>query len=125
MFVLDYNDRRPAYEQIKENIKKLIVSGAMQEGEALPSVRELAGRLGINPNTIQRAYKELEAEGFICSMRARGSVVAPRANTILPRRKEELFLQMEAVLTELSFGGVAREEVEAFLDQYYDGRTKA
>lgn len=124
MFKLDYNDHRPVYEQIKENFKRLIVTGALKEGEGLPSVRELAGVLGINPNTIQRAYKELELEGFIYSLRAKGSVVAPRTNTINERRKEELFLQMGAILSELSFGGVEKQELEVILDKYYGKEEK-
>ena len=124
MFKLDYNDHRPVYEQIKENFKRLIVTGVLKEGDAMPSVRELAGMLGINPNTIQRAYKELEQEGFIHSLRAKGSVVAPRSNTINARRKEELFLQMGAILSELSFGGVVKQEIEAILDKYYSKEEK-
>lgn len=119
MFKLDYNDHRPVYEQIKENFKTLIVTGAMAEGEAMPSVRELAAILGINPNTIQRAYKELEQEGFIHSMRAKGSFVAPRKNTINERRKEELLLQMQTILSELSFGGVEKQELYAVVDEFY------
>lgn len=124
MFKLDYNDHRPVYEQIKENFKRLIVTGVLKEGDAMPSVRELAGMLGINPNTIQRAYKELEQEGFIHSMRAKGSFVAPRKNTIHARRKEELLLQMHAILSELSFGGVEKQEIEAVLDKYYGKEEK-
>ncbi len=120
MFKLDYNDHRPVYEQIKENFKTLIMTGAMAQGEAMPSVRELAAILGINPNTIQRAYKELEQEGYIHSMRAKGSFVAPRKNTINERRKEELLLQMQAILSELSFGGVDKQELEELIGQYYD-----
>jgi len=119
MFQLDYNDRRPVYEQIKENFKRLIVTGAMKTGEAMPSVREMAAVLGINPNTIQRAYKELEQEGYIHSLRAKGSFVAPQTNTIAPRRKEELFLQLDALLSELSFGGVEKEEICGLLGRYY------
>ena len=124
MFKLDYNDHRPVYEQIKENFKRLIVTGVLNEGDAMPSVRELAGMLGINPNTIQRSYKELEQDGFIFSLRAKGSVVAPRSNTINARRKEELFLQMGAILSELSFGGVEKQEIEAVLDKYYGKEEK-
>ncbi len=63
MIQLDFSDRRPLYEQIKEKFKELIFTGAMKEQDKIPSVRELASILAINPNTIQRAYKELEEEG--------------------------------------------------------------
>ncbi len=77
MIQLDLRDRRPIYEQIKERFKELIITGAVKEQEKIPSVRELASILAINPNTIQRAYKELEEEGYIYSLRSKGSFVAP------------------------------------------------
>ena len=67
MLHLDYRDARPIYEQIKDGLRKLMVNGVLQEGEKLPSVRTLASSLAINPNTIQRAYRELESEGYICT----------------------------------------------------------
>ncbi len=67
MININFRDSRPIYEQVKTALRKLIVSGAMPPDEKLPSVRELAAQLVINPNTIQRAYRELEAEGYIIS----------------------------------------------------------
>ena len=77
MISINTRDPRPIYVQIKEALCRLILSGALQTGERLPSVRELAGQLAINPNTIQRAYRELEHEGFIYSMTGKGSFVSP------------------------------------------------
>ena len=77
MITINTRDPRPIYVQIKEGLCRLILSGALQTGERLPSVRELAGQLAINPNTIQRAYRELEHEGFIYSMAGKGSFVSP------------------------------------------------
>ena len=68
MLTLDYRDARPIYEQVKDGLRRLMVSGAIREGEKLPSVRTLASSLAINPNTIQRAYEALEAEGYLCSV---------------------------------------------------------
>ena len=68
MLQLNYRDPRPIYTQIVSEYKRLILSGALVRGEKLPSVRDLAGQLAINPNTIQRAYRELETDGFIVSM---------------------------------------------------------
>ena len=79
MLQLNYRDPRPIYVQIIAELKRLILSGALGKGDKLPSVRELAGQLAINPNTIQRAYRELEAEGFIFSMPGKGSFVADAA----------------------------------------------
>ena len=75
MIVLDYQDRRPLYEQIVEKFRHLILNGALKPGEKMPSVRQLAMDLSINPNTIQRAYAELERNGFIYSVKGRGSFV--------------------------------------------------
>jgi len=66
MIILDYRDRRPIYEQIMERFQELMVSGVMEQDSQLPSVRSLAMDLSINPNTIQRAYAELERKGYIC-----------------------------------------------------------
>ena len=75
MIILDYQDRRPIYEQITERFRTLIYQGALPAGSRLPSVRQLAMELSINPNTIQRAYAELERNGFIYSVKGRGSFV--------------------------------------------------
>ena len=76
MIQINYRDSRPIYEQIKDGIRKLIVQGIMQNNEKLPSVRELATSLTINPNTIQRAYRELEAEGYVYTVKGKGCFVA-------------------------------------------------
>ena len=78
MLNLDYRDARPIYEQVRDNLRRLMVSGAIQEGEKLPSVRSLASNLAINPNTIQRAYESLEAEGYVYSIPGKGSFAAVR-----------------------------------------------
>ena len=68
MLNLDYRDARPIYEQVRDGLRRLMVTGVIREGEKLPSVRALASSLAINPNTIQRAYESLEAEGYVCSV---------------------------------------------------------
>ena len=73
MISLNYRDSRPIYEQIRDGLRKLIVTGALSADEKLPSVRALAAQLAINPNTIQRAYNELEGEGYIYSVPGKGS----------------------------------------------------
>ena len=76
MIILDYRDRRPIYEQVVERFQELMVSGALEKDSQLPSVRSLAMELSINPNTIQRAYAQLEQEGYIYTVSGRGSFVA-------------------------------------------------
>ena len=71
MFQLDFGDHRPLYEQIRDKIKEMIIEGLLDENEKLPSVREMASSLAINPNTIQKAYRELENEGYIYSVKAK------------------------------------------------------
>ena len=79
MISLNYRDSRPIYEQIRDGLRKLIVTGALGADEKLPSVRALAAQLAINPNTIQRAYNELEGEGYIYSVPGKGSFAAANA----------------------------------------------
>ena len=88
MITLNYRDSRPIYEQIKDGIKRLVVTGAVAADEKLPSVRELASSLAINPNTIQRAYSQLEAEGYILSVSGKGTFVAELQDQNAVRRAE-------------------------------------
>ena len=78
MIVLDYRDSRPLYQQVKDSLRRMMLTGLLEPDEKLPSVRSLATQLAINPNTIQRAYAELEAEGYIYSVAGRGGVFFPR-----------------------------------------------
>lgn len=75
MILLDYKDSRPIYEQVAGKLKELMILGVLEEDGQMPSVRSLAMDLSINPNTIQRAYSELEREGFLYSVKGRGSFV--------------------------------------------------
>ena len=79
MITLNYRDARPIYEQVRDGLRRLIVSGAIADGEKLPSVRALASQLAINPNTIQRAYSELESEGYAASRERAASPCAASA----------------------------------------------
>lgn len=119
MFQLDFRDRRPLYEQIKDKIKELIISGAISENEKVPSVRELAAMLAINPNTIQKAYKDLESEGYIYSQRAKGSFVTPQSAVAQTAKKIELFNSLDALLQELFFCGIPYEEIEEHVNLTY------
>ena len=99
---LDYTDHRPIYEQIKDQTRELILNKALEEHQQLPSVRELASQLTINPNTIQRAYKELEREGYIYSMKAKGYFVAPLRDDVQLARKNESIKLLENAVKELN-----------------------
>ncbi len=90
MLHLDYRDPRPIYEQIRQEFMRLILSGIIAPGDKLPSVRELAGSLSINPNTIQSAYRELEADGYLISVPGKGSFAA-ESSPLQAQKKQELF----------------------------------
>lgn len=122
MLQLDLKDRRPLYEQIKEKIKVLIIEGVLKANEKIPSVRELAQSLTINPNTIQKAYKDLELEGFIYSIRAKGSFVTPREDTANQFRQDELLRDMEKIVAELVYLNVSKEQLTSFIDDIYKKR---
>lgn len=88
MIHLDYRDTRPIYEQVRDGLRKLMVTGMLRPGDKLPSVRALAVELAINPNTIQRAYSQLEAEGYILSVSGKGTFVAELQDQNAVRRAE-------------------------------------
>ena len=110
MISLNYRDSRPIYEQIRDGLRKLIVTGALGADEKLPSVRALAAQLAINPNTIQRAYNELEGEGYIYSGPGKGSFAA--GNTAADSaRRAELLAQVRELLSELRYLGASQQEL--------------
>ena len=112
MIQLNYRDARPIYEQVKDGLRHLVVTGALQAGDKLPSVRALASSLAINPNTIQRAYEALEAEGYLYSVPGKGSFAAPHTGVDRGRR-EELLVRFDAVTAELLYLGVGGEALVA------------
>ena len=109
MFVLDYSDRRPIYEQITEKIQDLILKGGLEVDAPLPSVRQLAMDLSINPNTIQRAYQNLERDGWIYSVRGKGSFVA-HAAAARSARRGEVRQKLADLAAEARLLGVTRDE---------------
>ena len=102
MIQLNYRDSKPIYEQIKDGLRRLVVSGAVRTDEKLPSVRELATSLSINPNTIQKAYRELEQEGYIYTIAGKGSYAAQRAD-VATGRNEELMREFDEIVKELLY----------------------
>ncbi len=99
MIMLDYKDTRPIYEQVVEKFQTLILKGVLEPDAQLPSVRSLAFELSINPNTIQRAYGELERQGFIYTVKGRGGFVRYNED-LLEIRKERLREQIAEILEE-------------------------
>jgi GntR family transcriptional regulator len=106
----------PIYEQVKDGLRTVIVTGALQPDERLPSVRELAAQLSINPNTIQRAYRELEQEGYIYTAAGRGAFCADW-RAAADERCTQLLAQMESLVSELERLGMTRSEILAKLSK--------
>ena len=119
MILIDYKSRTPIYEQIIENVKTLIVSGVLERDQQLLSVRQLAQELAINPNTIQRAYQELEREGIIYSLKGRGSFVGSSLGELRTVQQAELLAQLETVSRELKQLEVSKEQILAVVAQVY------
>ena len=119
MFQLDFGDHRPLYEQICDKIKDLIISGVLSENDKIPSVRELAASLAINPNTIQKAYKELENEGYIYSLKAKGNFVSPRQQNADAGKTEELTLSFDQLVREMKYLGTGKETLLELINEIY------
>ena len=118
MIQLNYKDPRPIYEQVKDGIRKLAYSGVVGPDEKLPSVRELAMKLAINPNTISRAYKDLEQEGFLYTVSGKGTFINQEYD-LYDRRKEELWQQFEKATKGLLELSVLESEIIARVKNMY------
>lgn len=110
MFSINYRDSRPIYEQVRDNLRRAIITGVMKADDKIPSVRDLAGQLAINPNTIQKAYRELETEGYIYSVPGKGSFVG-ECHEAIETRKSELYGQLDLTVTELKHLGVTSDSI--------------
>ena len=120
MLNLDYRDARPIYEQVRDGLRRLMVSGIIQEGEQLPSVRAMATSLAINPNTIQRAYELLEAEGYVSSVPGKGSFAAPH-HQVDSARRDGLLWTFDETATELFFLGLSADALSQRLSKLDGG----
>ncbi len=116
MIHLDYRDVRPIYGQIIDGFREQIAAGVLTPGEKLPSVRDLAAELAINPNTIQRAYRQLELEGWIVSIQGKGSFVSGEAS-IRQRECDRLLTEFDRMVAALERSGVDRRELIARLQK--------
>ena len=113
MLHLDYRDTRPIYVQIMDGLRQQITSGVLRQGDKLPSVRELASQLAINPNTIQRAYSELESEGYAASVPGKGSFAVRRERAEDDARRLALTETLRETLRELRALGMTTAELDA------------
>ncbi len=125
MISLDYKDGRPLHKQIEDGIKELVVSGIMSADEQLPSVRELSVSLTVNPNTVQRAYKQLETDGYIYSVKGKGNFVSPVPAQADPKHTKELYDTLLSVVKELMYLGEDKSTVENVIINVYTEKEDA
>ena len=116
MIRLDYRDARPIYEQVRDGLRSMMVTGVLAAGDKLPSVRSLATELAINPNTIQRAYRKLEMDGWICTVSGKGCFVCEKPSQAWDEDRElqARFLKLAQQLLAL---GHTRQELAGLLEQ--------
>ena len=123
MFVIDPRSRAPIYEQLLEQLRWQITMGFLAPDEALPSVRSLSAELGINPNTIQKAYREMEQEGLIYSRPGRGSFVTPATGEQRRRQQEGQMALLEQEIRKAKDMGIRRAELEALAERIFGEET--
>ena len=117
MIKIDYTNSRSIHEQIEDGIKKLIVNKILQADEQLPSVRDLSVSLTVNPNTVQKAYKLLEGEGYIYSVKGKGNFVAPANHTKDAKKINELYRTLRETIESLMYLGETKDQIEKEIQQ--------
>lgn len=117
MFELDMRSRKPIYEQLVEKMKELIMNDVLKADEQLPSVRTLATQLTINPNTIQKAYRELETQGFIYSIKGKGNFVNPNSRIKDLEKIAEVKKEIEKLVLEALYLGVQADELIQLIEE--------
>ena len=110
LITVDLRSRKQLWEQLVDNVKNLILMGELSPDEKLPSVRSLARELGINPNTIQKAYAELERQGVIITLPGRGSVVTSKTDALLEKQKEKLIAELSVLANQAAEIGITKSE---------------
>lgn len=123
MIQLNYRDTKPIYEQVKDSLRRLVISHAIVVDEKLPSVRELASSLSINPNTIQRAYRELESEGYVYTIGGKGTFAASQ-EAVTQNRMDELLHKFDDIVVELLYISVKPEELHDRIARWNEGEVK-
>ncbi len=116
---VDTRDRKPIYEQLTDNIKSLVLRGILKPDEQLPGVRTLAVELAINPNTIQKAYAELERQGIIYSMQGRGSFVTNNVESLRALEREVILSEIEKAFSGAKQAGIRREDISELANRIW------
>lgn len=123
MFTIDPMSRRPVYEQLIGQIEKFILLGVLEIGEQLPSVRALSVQLSVNPNTIQKAYSDLDSRKIIFSVPGKGCFVSQNAKELLLEYQRNHLSDLENMLSELKLAGISKQEINACVSKIFDERS--
>lgn len=120
MFQIDAMSRQPVYEQLIDQIEHFILANILHPGDKIPSVRNLAVQLSVNPNTIQKAYSELDRRGIIYSVPGRGCFISDDAHSILSEFKRNRLIDLESLIKELILAGVTKEEIISCIENIFN-----
>jgi GntR family transcriptional regulator len=123
VILINHKDRRPIYEQIIERFEQLILCGALETNAPMPSVRSLAMELSLNPNTIQRAYQELERAGYIYTIKGKGSFVSETSQNA-DKKRQEVKKEMREGIEEALFAGISAQELRQMLEECIEEAKK-
>ena len=120
MFVVDVMSRVPVYEQIIKQVEEQVLTGILKEGDKLPSVRSLSVKLSINPNTIQKAYTELDRRQLIITVPGKGSFISEKAIEVAGANSREKMTELNKIIRELALAGVTKEEIINNMEEVFN-----
>lgn len=120
MFVVDVMSRVPVYEQIIKQVEEQVLTGILKEGDKLPSVRSLSVKLSINPNTIQKAYTELDRRQLIITVLGKGSFISEKAIEVVRANSREKMTELNKIIRELALAGVTKEEIINNIEEVFN-----
>lgn len=123
MFTIDHMSRCPVYEQLIEQVERYILTGILKSGDQLPSVRALSVLLSVNPNTIQKAYSDLDSRKIIFSVPGKGCFIADDAISLLGNYRRKQLGELEALLNELKIAGIQKTELQQIFDKVFEKRS--
>ncbi len=124
MLQIDYRNGDALYIQIKNNFKRLILSGSLKENESIPSVRKMAAEFAINVNTVQRAYRELEQEGYIYSIPGKGNFVAKVNDDVLKKNLSEIREELFEVLKRAKILEVSEKDIDEMVKDFFQTKNE-
>lgn len=120
MFVVDVMSRVPVYEQVIKQVEEQVLTGILKEGDKLPSVRSLSVKLSINPNTIQKAYTELDRRQLIITVPGKGSFISEKAIEVVGANSREKMTELNKIIRELALAGVTKEEIINNIEEVFN-----